>query len=497
MKKFTSFLLYVLFSLSVFGQTLTQNIDNYLGENDDIHSSSKSTEVFIAKEELNPSKNASKNDIAILYQDDQVSINSSQTNTASFQSINEFTLAVMGSSVPRGQGADPGKGYAQLFAKWLAEKAKNKWTTTNISVSGNNTIDVLNRWDRDLFPVNSRYVFYGLSLGNEGIHEKGQAAFDSYRDNMQILINRTKEAGKIPLIGNNYPRADFSLTDYNYLKQMNMLIHQWDVPSVNLLGAIDNGSGRWATSCQADNAHPNTAGHAEMYYAFVPSLMDALAEGKPQPVKDSTTYFTFDKKQITKRITWVPENIVHSFTFTFTFKTTSSGILASLQNKNRSTSQLRIGANGKLYYETQLISKKLISENTLNDSRWHTVTLTHYYARERTFLYVDGKQITNAEILEKLVPVRFYLNDFQKTLSSVDFRELYFHRSGMSSDEITALHAGNMLKSSLEIYAPLNGTAATVQESVRNLAQSLNELFVEVPNRNSNDKFLSQNILDN
>ena len=139
----------------------------------------------------------------------------------------------------------------------------------------------------------------------------------------------------------------------------------------------------------------------------------------------------------------------------------------------------------------------MISENTLNDSRWHTVTLTHYYARERTFLYVDGKQITNAEILEKLVPVRFYLNDFQKTLSSVDFRELYFHRSGMSSDEITALHAGNMLKSSLEIYAPLNGTAATVQESVRNLAQSLNELFVEVLNRNSNDKFLSQNILDN
>ena len=73
----------------------------------------------------------------------------SKTITISNQNIPEYSLAVMGSSVPWGQGADPGKGYAQLFAQNLSTNAVNSWKTVNISIPGNNTTDVLNRWDND------------------------------------------------------------------------------------------------------------------------------------------------------------------------------------------------------------------------------------------------------------------------------------------------------------------------------------------------------------
>lgn len=434
---------------------------------------------------LYPKKNGTVTVTATSTFENGTSITDSKQIIISNQNISDFSLAVMGSSVPWGQGADPGKGYAQLFAQYLANNAVNTWSTVNISIPGNNTTDVLNRWDNDLLKACSKYVFYGLSLGNEGIHEKGQTAYNSYRDNMLVLINRAREAGKVPLMGNNYPRADFNLTDYNYLKQLNLLIHEWDVPSVNLLGSIDNGSGQWVSSYQADNAHPNTIGHAEMFYAFVPSLMDALAAGKPQPVKDGNTSISFDKSVKTKRITWSPENIAHSFTLTFSFKTTSSGTIASFENENLTVSQLKIGTDGKLYYETQSVLSKLTSSNPVNDGQWHQVSLTHYYAWGRTFMYIDGVQVTNTTIIEKLVPKIFHLNDFDETLSSVDFKELFFHRSAMSPEEISALFAGTMLKSSLEIYAPLDGTAATDVESVKNLAQSLNTLNVEIQNTTS------------
>ena len=63
---------------------------------------------------------------------------------------------------------------------------------------------------------------------------------------------------------------------------MNLLIHEWDLPSINLLGAIDDGKGVWATGYQngTDIYHPNTDGHREFTYAMVPSLFDAIDAGK-------------------------------------------------------------------------------------------------------------------------------------------------------------------------------------------------------------------------
>jgi lysophospholipase L1-like esterase len=391
--------------------------------------------------------------------------------TVSNQNIGDYSLAIMGSSVPSGTGADSGKGYAQLYQQYLQNGAEHRWTVTNISIGGNTTTDVTNRWDDQFLPTCSRYIYYGLSLGNEGIHEHGQAAFNSWRDNMLTLIERARSHGKIPFVGNNYPRGDFNSTDYNFVKQLNLLTHEWDVPSINFLGAIDNGAGQWATNYIADNAHPNTAGHAEMFYAIVPSLLDAVADEKPQPVRTGNTSLTLVKNDQVKHIAFTPEGTLHSFTLSFAFKTTGTGTIASFVTAAGDTARLILGSDGKLTYKTQ------ISTDALNDGNWHTASLTHYYAWGQTHLYIDGTRTTRPTYInEKLVPVKFHLNDFDNAPQSVDYRELFFYRAGMCAEEMTALYNGRMLKSSLEIYAPLNGSAGTEQEVLKNLAQSLNTL---------------------
>jgi hypothetical protein len=393
------------------------------------------------------------------------------------QGIATHSLAIMGSSVPAGAGAEANKGYAQLWAQWLSEQSSNQWTTSNISIGGNNTTDVTNRWDRDLLPTCSKYVYYGLSLGNEGIHERGETAFNSYRDNMLLLLERSRVNGIIPLMGNNYPRGDFNATDYDYVKKLNLLIHEWDVPSINLLGSIDNGFGRWATGYIADNAHPNTVGHAEMFYAFVPSLLDALASGKPQPKRPETrTQVTLGREPAVKRIAFTPENVAHSFTLSFSFRTNYTGTLASIVNNNKSVAYLKISNEGQLAYETQSSQDKLISQTSVNDGAWHQISLTHYYAWGKTILYLDGVPVTWLMKSEKLTPTKFYLNDFTHPIQTVDFSELFFHRAAMNANEIQALHGGKMLKSSLEIYAPLDGNKNNEHEVLANEAQSFNTL---------------------
>lgn len=395
--------------------------------------------------------------------------------TISGQNIANYSFTVMGSSVPWGQGAEPRdvNGYAWLWTSYLQNNAANSWTTNNISIGGNNTTNIINRWDADLLPSCSRYVYYGLSLGNEGIHEQGQVAFDSWRNNMLQIIDRTQSHGKIPVVGNNYPRGDFNATDYNYVKQLNLLIHEWDVPSVNLLGAIDNGAGQWASGYVADNAHPNTPGHAEMFYAVVPSLLDAIAVGKPQPVRDAENYINMERVNTVKRITFSPENTAHSFTLSFSFKTNATGTIASFITATGDTARLILNNDGKLNYKTQT------SAVALNDGVWHTATLTHYYAWGKTQLYIDGARIPRSTLVnEKLAPVKFIVNDFDHSPQSVAYRELFFYRSGMCAEEIAALYAGKMLKSSLEIYAPMLIDETNPLKLV-NKAQSLNTPQIE------------------
>ena len=77
------------------------------------------------------------------------------------------------------------------------------------------------------------------------------------------------------------------------------------------------------------------------------------------------------------------------------------------------------------------------------------------------------------------MPTAFTLHAADGGDDTVEYRELYFHRAGMNAEEIAALHAGRLLKSSLEIYAPLDGTASTDEAKLENRAQSLNTLALE------------------
>ena len=383
--------------------------------------------------------------------------------------IDENRISVFGSSVANGQGATGYKGYRylygqQLIARYNEGRSENPFYTTNVSIGGNTTVNLLNRYD-DLIRDFGRYVIFGLSLGNEGIHgaSNQQSVFNQWRDNMLTLINKVKADGKIPMVMNNYTRGDYNNDDYYYVKQLNLLIHQWDVASTNVLGSIDKGNGQWADGYVSDTYHQNTAGHAEFMYAMVPSLFDAIKAGKPQPVRNQTKNMTIEAG---KRIYFEPEETVHPFTVTVRIKGTEGQVVSLAQAVSLQEAIVRVNEDGTVTY-TAPSGSTITSTTTVNDGNWHYVTLTSYFAQRRTLLYID--KVKAGEIGERLSRIEVvYVGDDNY---SREVSELFFWRSGMTPEEITAVCNGKMLKSSLEIYAPLGGVT-----DMENLAQSTNRL---------------------
>lgn len=421
------------------------------------------------------------------YRSDNIRINGG-TYTATFNlttkqwsfeaPIDEYRISAFGSSVCNGQGATGNKGYAYLYGQQLQERynsnvTENPFYVSGISIGGNTTQNLLDRY-AEMTRDHARYVIIGLSMGNEGIHESGnkQQTLNQFSTNMQTLIRKMKADGKIPVVMNNYTRGDFTAEDYSYIKKMNLLIHEWDVSSVNTLGAIDDGAGHWASGYQQDNAHPTTNGHKEFFYAMPPSLFDAIASGKAQPKRNMQQEMTLADGAA---ITFQGEEMVHPFTISVRIKGSQAGNIFSylLRSGSRSAS-VSVDADGHVVY-TNTNNKTLTSEQTLSDDLWHTVTLTHYYAQGRTLLYVDTNEV--GELRERINSIG------QVTVGSVDdtsvarqLAEIFYYRAAFSPDEVQKLVTGGMLKSSLEIYVPTAGA-----DQLDNLAMSLNTVQYVAP----------------
>lgn len=387
--------------------------------------------------------------------------------------IDPYRISVFGSSVANGQGAGNFQGYAYNYGQQLIARAADglseyPFYTSGVSIGGNTTVDLLNRYD-DMIRDFGTYVLFGLSLGNEGIHGAAdpEAVFAQFRDNMLSLIAAARADGKIPAIMNNYTRGDYDERDYEYVRRMNLLIHEWDLPSVNTLGAIDDGAGHWAAGYVSDVAHPNLAGHNEFLYAIPVSMFDALADGKPLPVRDLDGALDLVGKS---SIEFEGEGTVHPFTIYLRVKGGDAGRLFSFEHgaKRQYSGSVDVNADGSLTYNSPL-KDPVSTASVLSDGEWHTICLTHYHAWGQTFLYVDGELAGN--VAERLTPGKFVVGDTE-TGCTRTLGELIFYRSAMHADEVAALNEGRMLKSSLELYTPMR--LDSDGKTLPNTAQTLN-----------------------
>ena len=366
-------------------------------------------------------------------------------------------ITFFGSSVCNGQGADNMHGYAWQYGQLLAERyAQNSDLTdfeySNASVNGNNTLNLLARFNGHLTGDCGEYVVIGLGLGNEGLHEAAnkQAVYEQWKTNMQLLISKAQAEGKTVVATNNYPRGDYNADDYNYVKQMNLEMHEWDIPTVNFLGALDNlqGNGQWADGYQVagDIYHPTTEGHSEFMHTIVPSLFEALEAGKQKPTRQTGEGLQLAAAD---KIVFTPEDQPHSFTIAMRIKTDKYGKI------------------GVINTDDDAIDIEF--PQLLADNNWHTLIMTHYYAAKKVISYIDGVQ-AEAKTAQML------LKDIVIGGVDIQVADLFFYRAGMNQQEVAALVQGKMLCSSLELYAPLNNNDIT------NIAQSTNTVVYDKQN---------------
>ena len=271
------------------------------------------------------------------------------------------------------------------------------------------------------------------------------------------------------------------------------------MPSVNFLGAVDDGTGKWAKGFWHDSLHPNAAGHDELVRTIVPSLFEALEQGKGAPVR--STDLGLVRLEGATAINFTPDVSMHPFAFGFTVRMPdvrgsqpSDGTVATIGGSTLTAAMAmkteeRAGGRGSLQFEATTLAPatpflatvgvqngvwaytaangSLVTSTMKSDARPHHILVSHYTARGETLFFVDGTLA--GTIAERLEPKQFGLGG----PGLADFRDLLIYRSALNADEVAALESGRLLQASLEVYSPLTDAELKPGGAVNNLAQSL------------------------
>ena len=417
-------------------------------------------------------------------------------------------IAGFGSSVANGTGDEYNKeGYTGMLREMLAARG---WEVVNVSRGGDMTKTLAARWSpagtpdpgtRYLTPVNPGYVIIALSLANEGIFEarttaEKDAVFQQYADGIKALVTKARQQNIVPVVTLCYPRSVYTPVEYGYIKRMNILLSSWDVPTVNFLGATEDGSGHFAKGFMFNDKHPNASGHHEMMLSFVPTLFNALEANKPAPSIPSGPRGFARITGGAAPLTFAADSTMHSFAVSVMARSQGDGTVAAIggsilaartEAKTSGTDrfdEVTMGPdrpftatvavqNGKWAYTPS--DGAAIASASAADGQWHHIVISHSTARGMTFFFVDGKLEGSAA--ERLEPNRIVVGGPGSAQGSApkqaDYKNVFVFRSALNPDEAMVLNSGKMLHASLEVYAPLNDAQFKANEGVENLAQSL------------------------
>ncbi len=304
-------------------------------------------------------------------------------------------------------------------------------------VPGDNTQSSLRRIQEDLLDLKPDYALIGLAMANEGL---GRAPVDSvtahYRKGLKKIIALCRESGIEPIVGLCYPNDSFNEDDYAAVRAMNIEVAQWDVPTINFLGALDDGHCHFPEGTTYEGDHPENLGHEEMFYAIEPQMFRVSPAWNRRALNPAMGKEYRDGQ---KDFSYTPDCMMHSFTFTFDCEVMSGvhqAIIEGVQGYlllSWDRSGLDIQWNDKQYTRVAAFDRKEPIR----------ITVSQYYLDERIEVYANDRKVRTIEA--RTEPLAFTL----RAGDGVRYANAGVYRSAMNREEIEKLCDGTILNGSL------------------------------------------------
>ena len=395
-----------------------------------------------------------------------VSCNVALAEESEFKQYNngKLKMVVVGSSVAFGSGATDNRGWSTMLKEKL--EATGRWQVLNKCIGGNNTSNVLERLDRDVLAYDPDFVVIGLSLANEGLlGNEQQRVYDSFRSGLRKICQVIEANGAVPVICNCYPQSRYDLSRYELVQKMNLEIASWPVASINFLAAVDNGLGQWSGGYFHDDGHPNDAGHREMFMDIPVSMFDCWL-GNPELDFDNDNVGITLGSGIDKPLECKVANRLNSFSMMFDFMPAEvkAGVLASFNDFDF----ISVNEAGKIVYEMD--KYKIVSDTVIEAGKRYRIALTFAVNQKQAELYINGVKAGSTEVYDVTTDTVVLGGSKEAIYGKASFANVCLWRGALTDKTVEYVSKGNMFKSSLQLFSPLDDTIVNYGGRMQNYA---------------------------
>lgn len=397
-------------------------------------------------------------------------------------------IVFLGSSTVEGTGTTdrPNTGFVSLLKNRLEPLG---FEVINRGVGGDNTQDAINRFLKDIVPLQADFVVVGLTIGNEGINDTTnyKEVIQQFKKGIYRLVGLIKKYGSTPIIINQAPTNRYNETIYNMMKQFNDELENSSIMTIDIMGAVDTLTGTPFPSIMTDSLHYNDRGHQEFLNSFPPTMFDMLKDRDNKPFQTSNNHILLGSPTSDTPIEFNPTYSLTTFTTFMRFRLTDSPTLSSLISFN-STNRIALSNVGRvmIYIPSNDPNE---TEHFIDDNEWHTMAVTYSSISGALRVYLD-KQLIHSSTTFDLVLSQMAIAGRPGSslpMPNLAIKDVAIYRSRFRQAQVDSLHEGIFHQGSLELYSPLNDKVTTRGVPLINLAPTNENLFIN----NMEDGFTS------
>ena len=387
-------------------------------------------------------------------------------------------IVIAGSSVAAGASAATyAQSWAGLFTTAMTAKG---YTVFNVSISGNSTQAMINRFYTDIAPLQPDFVIHNTGMPNDGND------FDVYTANTHRLIQMTEGIGAIAVLGSQYAGNDDTATICRQKQDLRAYWQKTGVPFIDFLAATANLSSDcdWYAGTFADALHPNSVGHQLMYSAIQQTMFD-VAERKVRDYRAGSGVWEWQTAITGTPLITTLKSATDSWTWSAWVRGKDAAAAAVAMHVGGSLASAGVRIRCTSTYDSWRLSSAappfdMSSGVPCGDYSWAHLTAVYNDAIETFTFYVNGVLVgtqTGAPIASAQVFNTFFRSDSGPFIPVGGLiSQLAIWRVPLSAEQVKSVYGGQIPSGSLEFHSNFDvATGATLQ----NLADSSSQTAVD------------------
>jgi lysophospholipase L1-like esterase len=387
-------------------------------------------------------------------------------------------IVIAGSSVAAGASAAT---YAQSWAGLLTTALEARgYTVINVSISGNSTQAIINRFYTDIAPLQPDFVIHNTGIPNDSNN------FTTYTANIHRLIKMTEGIGAVPIVGSQYANNDDSATVCRQKQDLRDYFNKTGVAVIDFLSATANFSSDcdWFPGNFADALHPNSVGHQLMFSAIPLSLFDVAVDRLALPVAGSGVWQWGSSGTGTPLVTTL-DTPADSWTWSAWVrgKDAAAAFVAMHVGGPLAAAGLRVRCTTTLdvwRLSATTPGFEIASTVQCGDSNWNHVAVAYHDANETFTFFINGVLAgtqTGAPFSPAQTFNTFFRSDAGPFIPNTGMiSQLAIWRVALSAEQVRSLYFGRVHLGSLEFWSNFDGAPGV---TLSNLAMTSTSTVVD------------------